>query len=77
MACFEVTSRTSTPLGADWSVTERVTLTAERRELLGQALTRIGTRYAVTPLVSIDASVARAGEARIWTLGLNWEWARD
>jgi len=63
-------------LGADWSATDRLTLTAERREALGQRLTRVGARWALTPLVSVDASIARAGETRVYALGLNWEWER-
>jgi hypothetical protein len=63
-------------LGADWSATDRLTLIAERREALAQRLTRVGARWAVTPLVSVDASVGRAGETRLFALGLNWEWER-
>jgi len=63
-------------IGADWTASDRWMLTAERRSVLSQALTRIGARWYLTPLASIDASVARAGGMRLLGVGFSWELER-
>jgi hypothetical protein len=63
-------------IAADWTPREWLTLTAERRLYLGQTLSRVGARWNVTPLVSVDASVARSGDAHLYAIGLSWEWER-
>lgn len=62
--------------GADWTLNDTFMVTLERRSAFAQALTRYGVRYSLTPLASIDVSVARAGELRLVGIGFNVEWAR-
>jgi hypothetical protein len=63
-------------VGADWSLGDRFVLTVERREILGQRLSRAGVRWNLGPTMSIDASLARAGDTQLVGLGFNWEWTR-
>jgi hypothetical protein len=63
-------------IGVDWTVNDRLVLTAERRLQFAQELSRLGARLNLTPLVSVDLSVGRNANARLGALGLNWEWDR-
>lgn len=63
-------------LAADWSPNDQWTITLERRSLLGDALTRGGLRYNVTPLSSIDLSYAEGRRQRVAVLGYTVEWVR-
>lgn len=63
-------------VAGDWSLNERWVVTAERRSQLALALTRVGLRFNVTPLSSIDFSAARGGSTRLLALGFTQEWGR-
>jgi len=62
--------------GVDWTLNDRVVLTAERRAQFGQSLTRAGLRVNLTPLASVDFSLGRGGDTRLLAIGFNWEWER-
>lgn len=69
--------RTShTGIAADWALDDRWTLTVEQRRIFGSALGRAGVRFNLTPLVSIDMSVAQGSGQRVTALGLTVEWER-
>ena len=60
----------------DWSMSDRWVLTGERRQQFGQAASRLGLRFNLTPLQSVDFSLARGASARLWVLGYTVEWER-
>lgn len=60
----------------DQLLSDAWTFTAERRGLGGVSLTRVGFRYNLDPLLSIDGSWAQGGRSRVWAVGLNREWER-
>ena len=60
----------------DWSVDDKLLLTAERRSQLAQALTRCGARWNLTPLSSLDFSVGRGSGATLIAIGFSQEWQR-
>lgn len=60
----------------DYVLSDPWMLTVERRTLLGHWLSRGGLRYALTPFLSFDASVAGQAGRRVLALGVNWEWER-
>jgi hypothetical protein len=60
----------------DGSLGERWLLAGERRKQFGQTASRLGARYNLTPLSSLDFSLARGSSARLWALGYSVEWAR-
>jgi hypothetical protein len=65
-------------LAGEWALNERVSLIAERNKAFGLRVSRVGTRLSLTPLVSIDLSVARTGREgpRCFVVGLNHEFTR-
>lgn len=62
---------------AEWAINDTVSLIAERNRAYGLWTSRIGARFSLTPLISIDVSAARTGSGsdRIKSLviGLNHE----
>jgi hypothetical protein len=50
-------------LQADWSLTDKIDLIAERFRSFGFWTTRAGLRFQIAPLLSIDCSAARVGGA--------------
>jgi hypothetical protein len=65
-------------LAGEWALNERVSLIAERNKAFGLWVLRAGTRLNLTPLISIDLSVARTGRdgVRCFVVGLNHEFSR-
>jgi hypothetical protein len=65
-------------LAGEWAIHGNVSLIGERNRAFGLWTSRIGTRLAITPLMSIDLSVARTGPegVRTVTVGLNHEFGR-
>ena len=65
-------------LAAEWAANDTWSITAERAELLGDRVSRIGLRFNVDASLSIDAIVARAGPlgARTFIIGLNRDFVR-
>ncbi len=64
-------------LAAEWALHEKVSLIAERNRALGLWTSRIGARFKLTRLVSVDLSASRtgSGEQRVrgFVRGLNHE----
>ncbi len=63
-------------VAADWSLSDRWAVTAERRSQLAAALTRAGLRWNLTPLSRVDISVAHGAGTRVLALGFTQEWGR-
>jgi len=62
-------------LQGDWSFNDRMSLIAERFRSFGVWTSRVGMRFNLTPLLSLDVSGARTGPAGAWgfAVGLNQE----
>jgi len=65
---------------AEWALNEAVSLIAERNRAYDLWTSRIGARFSLTPLISIDVSAARIGRGeqrqRGFVIGLNHEFGR-
>ena len=65
---------------AEWAFSERVSLIAERNRAFDVWTSRVGARFSLTPLVSVDVSAARIGRGaqrqRGFMIGLNHEFGR-
>ena len=73
-------SGTRTPRGgaaAEWAIDEKVSLIAERSRASGLWTSRIGGRFSLTPLISIDVSASRTGPQHVRgiVVGLNHAFA--
>jgi len=60
-------------LQGDWTLNDKVSLIAERFRSFGLWSTRAGVRWSLTPLISIDTSVARSDGTWGFAVGLNHE----
>ncbi|WP_307656858.1 hypothetical protein [Variovorax paradoxus] len=62
-------------LAVEWALDDKVSLIAERSRASGVWTSRIGGRFALTPLVSVDVSASRTGPQRVrgFVVGLNHE----
>ena len=65
-------------LAGEWALNDTVSLIAERNRAFGLWTSRVGARFSITPLISIDLSGARTGPtgARSFVVGLNHEFGR-
>jgi hypothetical protein len=65
-------------LGAEWALNPTISLLAERNRAFGLWTSRVGARFNITPLISIDLTTARTGPegVRSVTIGLNHEFSR-
>jgi len=63
-------------LASDWTVSDQLGFTAERRFQLGHGLTRVGVRWNLDALTSIDFSGGADAGTRMLGVGFTWEWAR-
>lgn len=69
-----------TPRGgaaAEWAIDEKLSLIAERSRASGFWTTRIGGRFSLTPLISIDVGLSRTGPGHVRgiVVGLNHAFA--
>jgi hypothetical protein len=64
-------------LAAEWALDDKVSLIAERSRAAGVWTSRIGGRFSLTPLISVDVSASRMGPqgVRGFVVGLNHEFA--
>ena len=64
-------------LGFEWALTPGVSLLAERNRSFGLWTSRVGARFSITPLISIDVTTARTGPEglRSVTIGFNHEFS--
>jgi len=67
-----------TPRGGaalEWALNDTVSLIAERNRAAGEWTSRIGGRFSLTPLISVDVSTSRTGSqgVRGFVVGLNHE----
>jgi hypothetical protein len=64
-------------LAAEWALDDKVSLIAERSRAAGVWTSRIGGRFSLTPLISVDVSASRTGPqgVRGFVVGLNHEFA--
>ncbi|AGU51470.1 hypothetical protein VAPA_1c43950 [Variovorax paradoxus B4] len=64
-------------LAAEWALDDKVSLIAERNRASGVWTSRVGGRFSLTPLVSVDVSASRTGPrgVRGFVVGLNHEFA--
>ena len=62
-------------LAAEWALDEKLSLVAERSRASGVWTSRIGGRFSLTPLLSVDVSASRTGPqgVRGFVVGLNHE----
>jgi len=62
-------------LAAEWALDEKVSLIAERSRASGVWTSRIGGRFSLTPLISVDVSASRTGPRGVngFVVGLNHE----
>ncbi|WP_235505105.1 hypothetical protein [Variovorax sp. Root318D1] len=62
-------------LAAEWAIDDKVSLIAERSRASGVWTSRIGGRFSLTPLISVDISASRTGPqgVRGFVVGLNHE----
>lgn len=62
----------------EWVVNEKLTVIGERVKFAREWTSRLGTRFVVTPSISVDLSAARvgAGATRVYVIGLNHDFAR-
>jgi hypothetical protein len=65
-------------LAAEWALDDKVSLIAERNRASGVWTSRIGGRFSLTPLLSVDVSASRTGPqgVRGFVVGLNHEFGR-
>jgi hypothetical protein len=65
-------------LAGEWALNDAVSLIAERNRAFGLWTSRVGARFSLTPLISIDVSAARTGPegVRSVAIGLNREFSR-
>ena len=65
-------------MGVEWVVGDGTSLIAERNRAFALWTTRVGVRFSLTPLISIDVSAARTGPdgLRSVVVGLNHEFSR-
>jgi hypothetical protein len=65
-------------LGGEWAANEHLSLIAERSQATGAWTSRVGIRFNVTPLVSVDLSTAHTspGAVRSYVIGLNGQFSR-
>ena len=63
---------------AEWAVNEQWSMLAERAKLLGAWTSRLGARFNVNEVISVDVSAARIGPqgSRSHVIGLNHEFGR-
>lgn len=61
--------------GVEWALNDTVSLIAERNRAAGVWTSRIGGRFSLTPLISVDVSASRTGPqgVRGFAIGLNHE----
>jgi len=64
-------------LAAEWALDDKVSLIAERSRASGLWASRIGGRFSLTPLISVDVSASRTGPQRVrgFVVGLNHEFS--
>ncbi|WP_269758538.1 hypothetical protein [Variovorax sp. E3] len=67
-----------TPRGGaavEWALNDTVSLIAERNRAAGVWTSRVGGRFSLTPLISVDVSASRTGPqgVRGFVIGLNHE----
>ena len=64
-------------LAVEWALDDAVSLIAERNRASGVWTSRIGGRFSLTPLISVDVSASRTGPqgVRGFVVGLNHEFA--
>jgi len=64
-------------LAVEWALDDKVALIAERSRASGVWTSRIGGRFSLTPLISVDVSASRTGPqgVRGFVVGLNHEFA--
>jgi hypothetical protein len=62
----------------EWALDDKVSLIAERNRASGVWTSRIGGRFSLTPLLSVDVSASRTGPqgVRGFVVGLNHEFGR-
>jgi hypothetical protein len=62
-------------IGVEWALNDTVSLIAERNRAAGLWTSRIGGRFSITPLISVDVSTSRTGPqgVRGFVIGLNHE----
>lgn len=62
-------------VAAEWALNDTVSLIAERNRAVGVWTSRVGGRFSLTPLISIDVSSSRTGRpgVRGFVVGLNHE----
>jgi len=62
-------------LAAEWALDDKVSLIAERSRASGVWTSRVGGRFSLTPLVSVDVSASRTGPGGVrgFVVGLNHE----
>jgi len=65
-------------INGDWALNHIVSLIAERNKSFGLWTSRIGARFSLAPMISIDVSAAQTGPARVrsFVIGLNHEFGR-
>jgi len=59
----------------EWALNDAVSLIAERNRASGAWTSRVGGRFSLTPLISVDVSASRTGPQGIrgFVVGLNRE----
>ncbi len=62
----------------EWALNERYTLIAERIRAFESWNTRVGVRYSITPLISVDASAGHSSGSlkNTFVIGFNHEFSR-
>lgn len=63
----------------EWSPAQKWSFITERFQEAGDGFWRVGARYALTPMLNVDASTAhdtRVDAPRRWTVGLTWVMTR-
>jgi hypothetical protein len=64
-------------LAAEWALDDKLSLIAERSRASGLWTSRIGGRFSLTPLISVDISASRTGPQHVrgFVVGLNHEFS--
>ena len=64
-------------LAAEWALDDKLSLIAERSRASGLWTSRVGGRFSLTPLISVDVSASIAGPQRVrgFVVGLNHEFS--
>lgn len=65
-------------LAVEWAASDKFTVIGERVKIVGDWTSRVGGRFNVNDMLSIDLSAARVGPRaeRVYVIGLNREFAR-